>query len=145
MGAAFFQIPFAVLYVADSGGSANSTEIGEVQTAIAALQAFGVNITVLSGTPVTINWTATVVLDPDGPNYAALSTSTALIVASMKAYIVNLPTGTSFVRATANAAMLAIWGSGGTGDITTFTTSIPSSDTAMSGAQKAIPGTVATI
>ncbi len=138
----FFRIPFPSLYIADATGTANSSLINAVKAAIALVRAFGVNINVQGATAVVVDWTASVVLNPSGPHYSVFSSDTTLIVDSMTAYINALPIGTGFVRATANAAILAIWGPAGTNDITAFTTSIPSGDVAATTTQKMEAGTV---
>jgi hypothetical protein len=138
----YFTIPFAQLYVADSGGSANPTEVSAVEAAIATVQAFGVNINVVGAVPVVINWTGHLVLNPAGPNYPTLSGNAAQIIQTMTQYIATLGTGVNFVLATARAAILAIWGPAGSNDLTDFSTIAPSGDVAIGGTQNAVPGTI---
>ena len=140
-----FRIPFVTLYIADNTGGASPTLIAEVQAAIATVDAYGVYITVTGATPITVNWTAHMVLNPSGPNYATLVTNPTAILNSMTSYINTLAATTNFVIATANAAILAIWGAAGSNDITSFTTSVPSGDVAIGASQKAVPGTMALI
>ncbi len=141
----YFLIPFATLYVADSAGSANQALINAVQTAIAPYRAFGVFINVVGATPITVDWSGVIVLNPSGPNFALFSEDTSEIVASMSNYIATLGTGVSFVRADATAAILAIWGAAGTNDLTSFTTTVPTGDVTIGVNQNAIPGTVKTV
>ena len=108
------------------------------------MRAFGVNINVLGATTVTINWTGHYALNPSGPNYLVLSEDDTQIVASMTNYINTLGPGNSFIIATANAAILAIWGPAGTNDLTAFTTSVPTGDVTIVTGQTAIAGTVVT-
>lgn len=60
----------------------------------------------------------------------------------MAQYISNLEVGDDFIRTTARAAIMAIWGPSGTNDITDFITSVPSGDVSTSSTQKLVPGTV---
>lgn len=140
-----FRIPIATLYIADSTGSASPTLVTEVKAAINSVRACGVNINVIGATPVSVNWSAALTLNPSGPNYATLVNDTSAIVQSMEDYINGLPTGTGFVRSTANAAILAIWGPSGTNDLTAMTTSVPSGDVAATANDKMVAGTVQTI
>jgi hypothetical protein len=137
-----FRLPVPKLYIADSTGTASAALLALVRTAIDAVRACGVFIGVEAATAVSVSWTGAITLNPSGPNYATFSSDPQRIVDSMSDYINGLPTGTSFVRATANAAILAIWGPTGTNDITAFTTSVPSGDVAASATQKLIAGTV---
>jgi hypothetical protein len=141
----YFLLPFVTLYIADSGGSASGALIAEVQAAINPVRAFGVNITTTGGTAVTVNWSAEITLNPEGPNFALLSEDTSEIEASMSNYIATLGANASFIRASGNAAILAIWGAAGTNDLTAFTTTVPTGDVSISSNQFAIPGTVETV
>jgi hypothetical protein len=141
----YFRIPIPIVYIADASGMASPALIALVKAAIDQVRALGVHIEVLAGSPVMLSWTASITLNPSGPNYATFLTNTQKITESMKDYIVGLPVGTGFVRATANAAILAIWGPAGTNDLTAFTTSVPSGDVAAAAVQKMIPGTMAII
>lgn len=137
-----FNISNVKLYVADINGVASDALIDLVETAIEEVRAAGVVIAVLSAVAQSVNWTASITLDPGGPNYATLQSDTTMIENTMREYIEGLAIGDDFVRATANAAMLAIWGPAGTGDITAFTTSVPSGDIEMDSNEKAIPGSI---
>lgn len=139
---AYFRIPVPTIYVADSAGGATTALIALVKTAIDAVRALGVSVNVAAGTPVTVSWTGSITLNPSGPNYTTFLTNPQRIKDSMTDYINALPVGTGFVRATANAAILAIWGAAGTNDLTAFTTSVPSGDVAATAANKLVSGTV---
>lgn len=139
----WFMIPQTILYVADATGQANTALLGEVRTAIEAVKACGVFIDVRSGSPITINWTVKLTLNPSGPNYTELSVDGQKILDTMRQYINGLPVGTGFVRADARTAILAIWGSGGTNDLTDLATTSPVGDTAATASQKMVAGTVA--
>lgn len=141
----WFKIPRATLYCADATGIASESLLSEIRTAIKTVKAAGVHIDVKSATAVTVNWTTTMTLNPSGPNYAALSASLQMIKDDMANYINSLPVGTAFVRATANAAILAIWGSAGTNDLTAFTTSLPAADVSATASQKMVAGTMSTV
>jgi hypothetical protein len=141
----WFTIPKSTLYIADGTGAASDALIAEVLAAIASVKAAGVVIDVRAATAVTVNWTTAMTLNPTGPNYAELSASAQKILDSKRNYINTLPIGTSFVRATANAAILAIWGPSGTNDLTAFTTSVPSGDVAATASQKMVAGTMSQV
>jgi hypothetical protein len=113
----YFYIPYVTLYVAQATGAASAGQISAVIAAINPIRAFGVNITVTGASTVTVNWSAHYVLNPAGPNFSIFSGNMSAIVASMTQYIATLPTGTSFVRQTAEAAILAIYGPLGTNDL----------------------------
>jgi hypothetical protein len=144
VGASYFYIPNAILYIADANGTASAGLLTLVQAAVDAVRAAGVRVKVSAAVAQSLNWTAAVVLNIGGPNYASLSVSTAPIRQVMANYVNAIPTGTGFVRASANAAMLAVYGPAGTNDITSFGTSTPVSDVAGSTGVKLIAGTMAT-
>lgn len=144
-GAAWFNVVQATLYVADVNGNASTALIAAVIAAITPIRAGGVNVAVKGASALAVNWTATYVLNPLGPNYAALSQSNQLIVQAMSAYIQSLAVGTAFIRATGNAAILAQFGPAGTNDLTSFTTSLPVADVQPTATQKLIPGVMATV
>lgn len=144
-GATYFRTPRAILYIADSTGTASPTLVAEVSTAIDGVRAYGVHIDVQAATALSVNWSAHLVLNPSGPNYSTLISDTTLIVNAMSDYINALAVATNFVVATANAAILATFGPAGSNDITSFTTTIPTGDIAVGANQKTIPGTVATV
>lgn len=138
----FFRIPRVKLYVADVNGTASSALIDNVETAVALVRACGVFVEVLAATPLSLDWDATITLDPGGPNFAELSSDTSKIVTSMEEYVKALPIGTGFDRGLAKLAILDIWGSGGTGDLTDFVTNTPSGGVTAAATEKLIPGTV---
>jgi len=137
-----FVIPRVKLYVADSSGTASAALIALVEAAILEVRACGVRIEVIGATPFALDWSASLSLNPSGPNFATLSTDTEMIVESMRQYIQTLPIGTGFNRNVARAAILAIWGSSGTNDLTDFTNNLPTGDIVVSATQKLIDGTV---
>jgi hypothetical protein len=57
-------------------------------------------------------------------------------------YLNNLAIGADFIRATADAYILAIWGPAGTDDLTAFATSTPIGDVVAAADEKIVPGTV---
>ena len=130
----YFYIPYVTLYCAQAGGPASSGQIASVIAAINPIRAFGVNINVVAANTVSVNWSMHLVLNPSGPNYSVFSANTSEIIASMTQYIATLPTGTSFVRQTAEAALLAIYGPLGTNDIEAQYTFQISSASATQGA-----------
>ena len=140
----FFSIPRVRLFVADVNGVASAALLALVRTAIDVVRACGVKIDILAATPLSQNWTATLTLNPSGPNFDLLSTDTTIVTNEMEQFIRDLPIGTGFNRASGRTAILAIFGSTGTDDLTDFTTSIPAGDVSASITQKLIPGTVAT-
>lgn len=141
----YFWIPEPILYIADVNGTASAPLIAAVVEAIRAVRALGVKIDVQGGTPLELDWAGQMTLNPMGPNFAELSSDPARIISTMEDYLNDLPIGTGFVRASANAAIFAIWGPAGTNDLTTFGTSIPAGDVAAGATTKIIPGTVSII
>lgn len=142
-GAFFFRIPYAVVYVADEDGNGSTTLEDNARAAIDEVRALGVYITVASATASTLNWTLDIVLNPSGPNFAALSADTELIRDSMDEYIQNIAIGSGFDVSDATAAMLVIWGPAGTNDITSsISTSVPAADIAGATGIKLVPGTL---
>ncbi len=144
VGETWFYIPFCTLYIADASGTANDSLLAQVEAAIDPIRAYGVFIKLVGATPIAISWTAVIALNPTGPNYATLSGDTSILKTSMKGYLTGLGIGTDFVRATADAAMLAIWGPSGSNDLTAFTTTVPTGDVTLDANEIAIPGTIAT-
>lgn len=141
-----FSIVHAILYVADATGTASAALLTAVRAAIDTVRSAGVKILVAAATPQSLNWTATMTLNPSGPNYATLSVDNSTILAAMQQYVNALPVGTNFVRATANAAILALYGAAGTNDMTAFTTSVPTGDVAAGSATtKIIAGTMSLV
>ncbi len=139
-----FEISNVKLYVADVNGVASDALIDLVTTAVDEVRSVGVLIEAISAIASIINWTASITLNPAGPNYATLQTDTTMIVNSMIDYIEDFPIGQDFVRADAEAAMLAIWGAAGTNDLTAYSTTVPSGDITHANNEKAITGTIAT-
>lgn len=139
-----FLIPHARAFIADANGEANSALITSAEEALTEVRACGVKVDVIGATAVELDWTATLDLDVSGPNYATLSTDTSLIVQSMREYLQELSIGDDFNRALARAAILAEWGSAGTGDLTDFQTTVPSGDVVTDSDERIIPGTLAT-
>lgn len=143
-GAAWFYIPYVTLYVADANGTASTALVAAVKAAIASVRAAGVIVNVAGASPVTINWTALLTLNPGGPNYATLASDTTMIKQAMANYINSLPIGTGFSKTAANNAILALYGSGGTNDLVSFQTTVPTADVAATTVQKLIAGTIGT-
>jgi hypothetical protein len=139
---AYFRMPVPTLYVADASGSASTALLNLVRSAINQVKALGVLISVESATPINVNWIAGITLNPSGPNYATLVSDPQKLLDSMTDYINNIPVGTGFVRANAEAAILAIWGPSGTTDLTIFSTTTPVGDIAAASIQKMIAGSV---
>ena len=145
LGAEYFWIPRVILYVADANGTASPALIADVVAAVKLVRAAGVRVEVQAAIALQLNWTANITLNISGPNYAELASDPQKIIDTMVDYLQNLPVGTGFVRTTANAAMLAIWGPAGTNDLTAggFTTPVPSGDVPVAANEKIIAGTVA--
>lgn len=140
----YFSIVRAILYIADANGTASATLISDVRSAIESIRAVGVYIDVIGAVAISIDWTATIVLNPAGPNYATLQTSSQMIKDEMTKYVQDLPIGTSFSRSSANAYILAKFGPAGTNDLTSFTTSSPVGDIFVASNQKPVPGSIGT-
>lgn len=141
-GAEFFRIPLSKLYVADSNGTASEALILDVYEALREIRAYGIRVEVLAAAAIILNWIGRITLNPGGPNYAELSSNPGKVIDSMIEYINRLPIGDDFVRTDANAAIMAIWGPAGTGDLTEFETVAPSGDVENSENEKFIAGTV---
>lgn len=141
-GASYFRIPKVVLYIADANGSADDALIADVAEALESVRAAGVRVDIAGASALSINWTATITLNPGGPNYTELSADPQDIIDTMVNYINNLPIGTGFVKVDADAAMLAIWGEDGTNDLVDFVTNVPSGNVPAEEDEKLIPGTV---
>lgn len=143
VGALFFRIPRSKMYVADSSGNSSQALIDAVRAAIAPIKAAGVRFDVLGAFPVAINWTAEIELNPAGPNYAELSVDLLKIKDSMSEYINKvLSIGTGFNKAAADVYILSVWGPGGTGDLNTFETTVPSGNVGITASQKLISGVI---
>lgn len=144
-GAAYFQFPYSYIYIADVNGAASSTLVSSVQAAVDSFRAAGVKVQVVGAQAVVQAWTATVTLNAGGPNFATLQTDKTKILNTMSQYISGLPIGSGFNRAAAQTAIMAIWGPGGTNDLTAFTTTAPIGDVAITSTQKLTPGTMSIV
>jgi hypothetical protein len=143
VGETFFRIPYPVAYISDENGNSSQALIDAAKAAIEPVRACGVKIDVRGASPQTVNWTATLSLNLSGPNYATLSEDLSMIKDAMSDYInTTLAIGDDFIRATANAHILAIFGPAGTDDITAFSTSVPASDVSVASNEKTIAGTM---
>lgn len=145
VGATYIRIPYTTIYIADANGTASDALVAAVQLIIDATRAAGVKIIVAGASAVSLNWSASYTLDPGGPNFTELSSDASKIVDSMTQYLADLPIGTSFVRATAEAYVIAIWGAAGTGDLTAFETVTPVGDVSVDTNEKLTPGTVTVV
>jgi len=142
-GATFFRIPYPVLYIADASGNSSPALIEAVRQAILLVRAAGVKIEVRGAVSSDLDWTASLTLNGSGPNYAELSTDLTKIKESMSAYInEELAVGQGFNRASANTFILSVWGPSGTGDLTAFSTSVPSGNVSIAANEKLIAGTM---
>jgi len=142
-GAKYFTIPYPVLYVADEDGNSSTQLINAVKEAIALVKACGVEIIVKGAISAPIDWTASLTLNPSGPNYSVLQSDLSMIKEQMAIYINDkIAIGSGFNKPTANAYILSIFGPSGTDDITTFSTSVPSGNVAGAIGTKLIAGTV---
>jgi len=146
VGASYFLIPYSVLYIADANGTASQPLLDAVKLKVDETRAAGVRIDILAAVALVLNWTATITLNPGGPNYTELSANTQKIRDTMAQHIRDLPIGGSFVRTAANATILAIWGPAGTGDLVSggFQTTVPTGNVSTNPNQKLIPGAVVT-
>jgi len=138
----FFFIPRVRLFIADANGTASQALIDAVAAAIMFVRAAGVKVNIIGATPLTMDWTLTLTLNPSGPNFAVLSVDTTMFEDTMAQYIRDLPIGTGFDKGLAKLAMLAIWGPSGTDDITDLTTTVPTGNIAVTATQKLIPDDV---
>lgn len=137
-----FKIARGYLYIADANGSASQALIDNVNLAIEDIRACGVHITVLPATSLSLNWKASIQLNPSGPNYASLSLDDSPIINTMTQYVQDLATGGSFIRNLARKAILDVWGPDGSDDLVDFVTSVPTGDVVPEGFEKLVPGTV---
>lgn len=145
-GEKFFRIPYPVIYIADEDGNSSQALVDAVKTAILTTRACGVKIEVKGAVPVIVHWTGSYALNPAGPNYAELSADSTKIKDSMSEYINKvLAIGDDFIRASANAYILSIWGPSGTNDLTTFSSSVPVGDVAVASNQKTVAGTISIV
>ena len=137
-----FKIGRVKLYVADANGTANAALVALVQAAVELVRAAGPQVEVIGATAVSLNWTASLTLDPGGPNYATLSSDTSMIEDDMESYINALEIGADFDRNAARAYILGRWGSAGSGDLTEFNISSPTGNVAVDENEKLIAGTI---
>lgn len=142
-GATYFQFPYAYVYVADVNGSASSSLIAAVQSAIDSVRAAGVKVQAVGAQAVAQNWTMSLTLNAGGPNFAAFQNDKTQLIQSMANYITALPIGTGFNRTAAVNAFGAIWGPAGTNDVVAATILAPIGDVSITATQKLIPGTMA--
>lgn len=138
----FFYIPRVRLFIADANGTASQALLDLVAAAILYVRAAGVRVEVVAATAVAVNWSASLTLNPAGPNFSTLSVNTSIFAATMSQYIKDLAIGTGFDKGLAKLAMMAIWGPSGSNDITDMTTTIPTSNISASTTQKLVPGTI---
>ncbi len=138
----YFTIPRVKLYIADVNGTASQALIDAVKEAVYLVRAFGVRIDVLAATPLSVNWSAAIILNPGGPNFATLSVDATPIVETMEQYIRDIPIGTGFDKGLAKLAIMAIWGPTGTNDLTDMSTTVPVGNISATPTQKLLPGTV---
>lgn len=138
----YFTIPRVRLYIADVNGTANQALIDAVSEAVTLVRACGVRIDVIGASPLLLDWAASVVFNPGGPNFATLSVDATPIVDTMEQYVRDLPIGTGFDKGLAKLAIMGIWGPSGTNDLTDFNTSIPVGNVSATATQKLLPDTV---
>lgn len=142
VGATYFRMPYAKIYIADVNGSASSTLVDDCQEAIDSVRAAGVKVEVLGAAAKEVDWTAAITLNPSGPNFATLQSDTSAITDAMAEYIRQIAIGEDFERTAAGNAIMALFGPAGTDDITSFTTSVPTGDVDAAANEKLVPGTV---
>lgn len=138
----YFTIPRVKLYIADVNGTASQALIDAVTEAVYLVRAFGVRIDVIAATPLSVNWSVAIILNPGGPNFATLSVDATPIVETMEQYIRDIPIGTGFDKGLAKLAIMAIWGPSGTNDLTDMSTTVPVGNISATPTQKLLPGTV---
>lgn len=142
-GATFFRIPYPKLYIADASGNSSDALIQAVKDKLVGVRACGVKVEVLGATSVELDWTASVTLNPSGPNFATLQDDLSMIEDTMEEYInQQLAINAGFDKAAANAYVLSVWGPSGTDDLTAFSTVTPSGNVAGVTGQKLIAGTM---
>lgn len=142
-GATYFRIPYPVIYIADSSGNSSAALIQAVKNALVSVKAAGVRIDVQGAVAVSFDWTASLTLDAGGPNFAELSSDLTKIIETMTEYVNSvLGIGEGFTKAEANAYVLSVWGPSGTGDLTAFSTSVPSGNVSVDANEKLIANTI---
>lgn len=140
-----FKIPRVILYISDANGVANDALIALVRSAIDLERAAGVYIDLVSAVALSVNWSASIALNPSGPNYTEFQTDTTKITDSMSDYIKNLAIGGDFARGLADYAIMLIWGPTGTDDLVSFSSVTPSGDIITASNQKLIVGTLSIV
>lgn len=142
-GATFFRIPYPVMYIADASGNSSQALIDAVRDAIVTVRAAGVRVQVKGAVPVNFNWSGSLTLNASGPNFTELSSDLSKIIDTMTEYINSvLSIGQGFTKADANAYVLSVWGTSGTNDITSFSTSVPSGNVAVNSNEKLIANNI---
>ena len=142
-GATFFRIPYPTVYIADPNGSSSPSLIALAEEALEGVRACGVKAVVKGAVASSLDWDASITLNPSGPNFAELSSDPQNIIDSMTDYInKELEIGEGFVRSEAEKFIKEVWGPLGTDDITAFTTNTPSGDIAPVAGTKIIAGTI---
>jgi hypothetical protein len=139
---AYFALPRAKIYIADVNGTASATLVQDVQNAVDKVRAAGVRVDVEGAVALPVTWSASISLNPAGPNFLTLQTDTTLLIDAMRGYIQALPIGSIFNRALARKFMLDTFGPAGTNDLMTWTTSVPTGDIIAASNEKLIPGTL---
>jgi len=104
-----------------------------------------VKIEAFAASALTLNWSASVVLNPSGPNYTEFSSSLTRVVDTMKQYIMQLPIGDDFSRSLGENFVMAAWGPLGTNDLVSITTNSPTGTVSTTDSQKLVAGTVVII
>ncbi len=140
-----FKLVVAKIYIADSSGTASQALVDIVAAQVQLAKALGVMIEILATQAINVDWTASVALNPLGPNYAEFQTNTAKIRQTMIEYIQGLNVGQQFSRIAGRNFVLSVWGPTGTGDITAFTISQPVADITTGPNQKLVPNIVEVI
>lgn len=145
-GAIYFRIPYVYVYISDEDGNSSSALIAAVKEKLVGVRAAGVKIEALGGIAVPLSWTASVTLDSGGPSFIEFQTDTSRIVDTMNDYINKvLAIGADFIKADANTYIMSIWGPTGTGDLTGFSSSVPSGNVTTAVNEKLIAATVSII
>ena len=139
-----FTLPRVRAYIADANGTGSQALLDAADVAIEDSKGCGIEIFVEAATPLSFNWSATIVLDPGGPNYAELQSDTTKIVNSMFKYLEDMEIGSDFIRTAANSYILSVWGPSGTGDLVAggFTTQNPTGDVETDDNERLVPNTL---
>lgn len=144
---ASFTIPRVKAFIADANGSANQALIDTADETLKDARGCGIRVDVFAAVSISLDWSATIVLNPAGPNFATFQTDTTLITDSMTKYVQDLDIGADFVRSAADQAILAIWGSTGTGDLIAagFNTVSPAGDISTADNERLTPNIIETV